>query len=246
MKMKYYLSCSCGNDSVAMIQLMHEKGLSQDCQVVYIDTGFSISWWPERVSLVRQLARSYGMTFEHIRGETFGELIRRRKGFPMPGKTWCSYHLKAVPFLAWADIHDPSEEGIILIGKRRDESPARKDTPEYIEDSPRHGGRTVWHPLAFTPVQERDLLVGRAGIPILPFRSQECAPCVNANRKDFLALGELEIERVQKLESTVQQNMFRPWHHMGAKGIYEVIRWAKSPRGKYEPSHEGCDSGYCE
>ena len=38
--------------------------------------------------------------------------------------------------------------------------------------------------------------------------------------------------------------MFRPYRHMGATGIREVVKWAHSSRGEYEPP-SGCDSGMC-
>ncbi len=41
--------------------------------------------------------------------------------------------------------------------------------------------------------------------------------------------------------------MFRPHRFKGAKGIRQVLKWAWSERGKYEPETEasGCDSGMC-
>lgn len=243
------LSCSAGNDSVAMIQLAHEGGLAAVCpvHVCYIDTGWAATWWPARVDLVEALCRSYGFAFHRIRrGETFEELMLRKKGFPMPGKTWCSYELKGKVFNEFSDEIDPSAEAIVCIGKRRDESPARKDTPEWIDCDEFHDTRTVWHMLAFVTEAERDKILLRSGVPILPHRSQECSPCINANRGDFKVLGREEIDRALGLERATGQNMFRPAHHMGAKGIAKVIKWAHSPRGKYEPEHEGCGSGYCE
>lgn len=243
------MSCSAGNDSVAMIQLAHEGNLRDVCpiHVCYVDTGWAASYWPARVAQVEALCAQYGFSFHRIRrGETFEELMLRKKGFPMPGKTWCSYELKAKALNAFHDELDPSQEAIVCIGKRRDESPARKDTPEWIGDSERHGFRTVWHMLAFVTKAERDAILARSGLPILPHRSQECSPCINANRADFMALGEAEINRAIALENAVGQNMFYPRHHMGATGVAQVIKWAHSPRGKYEPEHEGCDSGFCE
>lgn len=245
----YLLACSGGNDSVAMIQQMRERGLdlADRICVCYTDTGWGISWWPARVARVRTLAESYGMEWHGTRApESFEQLMLRKKGFPMPGKTWCSFYLKAVPQNALMDLLDPDGEGTVLLGKRRDESHARAETPEFIESSDRHGDRRVWHPLAFVTEAERDALIIRSGLPVLPHRSQECAPCINANRADFLVLGPAEIDRAIALENEIGKTMFRPYHHMGATGVGQVIQWAKSPRGKYEPQHEGCDSGFCE
>ncbi|MBK8773060.1 MAG: phosphoadenosine phosphosulfate reductase family protein [Rhizobiales bacterium] len=232
-----------------MIQLAHEGGLASVCpvHVCYIDTGWAASFWAARVDAVEALSRRYGFEFHRIRrGETFEELMLRKKGFPMPGKTWCSYELKGKVFNEFSAEIDPSAEAIVCIGKRRDESPARKDTPEWIDHDEFHDTRTVWHMLAFVAEAERNQIILRSGMPILPHRSQECSPCANANRRDFKALTEREILRTAALEQATGKSMFRPYHHMGATGIRQVIEWAHSPRGKYEPEHDGCGSGYCE
>jgi len=245
----FLLSCSAGNDSVAMIQIAHEEGLdlAAPVHVIYVDTGWAAHWWGQRIAETQALCASYGFTFHRIRGEhTFESLMLKRKGFPMPGKTWCSFELKAKVLNAFHEEIDPDLDGIVLIGKRRDESVARRETPEWVYDSERHGYRTVWHILAYVTEAQRDAAVLRSGLAVLPHRSQECAPCVNANREDFKALTQAEIDRAVELEKAVGKNMFRPHHHMGATGVLQVIQWAYSARGKYEPSHEGCDSGFCE
>lgn len=232
-----------------LVKAMRE-GL-QDITVVYCHTGWAASWWPSRVQQVRDYCElACGIPFVDLYPERdFSALMRERKGFPMPGKTWCSFWLKAMPFLTYADQVDPECKAIVMIGKRRDESFARRDTPEWVEQSENHGGRRVHHPLAFTTERERDAILLGAGFEVLPTRSQECAPCVNANRTDMRALTDFEVERTIALEQEVGQNLFRPHHHMGARGFEQVIKWARSPRGKYEPPEEsspGCTEGYCE
>jgi len=239
-------SCSAGNDSVAMIQLLMEKG-ARNVDVLYIDTGWAAASWAPRVEAVKLLAEMYGFRWNVRSGEhSFQSLMLARRGFPMPGKTWCSYELKSKAANDFADEVDPDGDACVAVGKRRDESHARKDTPEFVMSSERHGDRDLWHPLAYITKAYRDELVSRTGLQVLPHRSQECAPCINANRGDLKLLTELEIERVATLEEMVGQNMYRPYHHMGAVGVREVIRWAHSPRGKYEPEHDGCEHGMCE
>ncbi len=248
MSRPYFLSSSCGNDSVAMMVKAHAAGVP--FTVVYSHTGWASEKWAARVDLVRSWCNQGKIDFVELNkdGLTFSELIRLKRGFPMPGKTWCSLHLKALPFLAWADEIDPWCEAVVMIGKRRDESPARKDTPEWIESSDRHSGRTVWHPLAFVTEAERNEILTAAGFEILPHRSGECTPCVNANRGDMRVMEQRDIDKTIALESEVDQHMFRPHHHMGARGFEQVIKWARSPRGKYEPPEieSSCTEGYCE
>lgn len=101
-----------------------------------------------------------------------------------------------------------------------------------------------------------DEVPGNGETEVLPTRSQECCPCVNANREDQRQVPEvvISIEAELGISSTGKpKTMFRPKSKMGAVGIVEVIRWAKAERGKYLPIAEepdvgngsGCDSGFC-
>jgi 3'-phosphoadenosine 5'-phosphosulfate sulfotransferase (PAPS reductase)/FAD synthetase len=247
--MKYVISSSYGNDSVAMIQWAREKGL-QDLTVVFIDTGWSAPGWLDRVDRMEQWVRSIGFNVKHIKSAIgFEELMLRKKGFPSQRHQWCSGILKGLPFLTWIDDVDTDSTAVVMIGKRREESMERADTPEFIDASKYHGDRKVWHPLYMHTEAMRDELLARAGIAKLPHRSKECSPCINSNKKDLRQLTEEDIQRVEDLEAKVGNLMFRAKKHGGAKGIRRVIAWAYSERGKYNDRQEQmfnqCSSGYC-
>lgn len=104
--------------------------------------------------------------------------------------------------------------------------------------------------------RERDALIVRAGFEPLPHRSMECSPCIYANRADLRMVPEERIAEIEALEKELGYTskgkprfMFRPRNYMGAQGIREVVRWAWSERGKFEPAEAGsgggCDSGFC-
>lgn len=222
--------------------------------VVFIDTGWSSADWPDRVKNMEQWVASIGFIPIGLKPrEQFEDLMIRKKGFPNQQYQWCSMNLKTLPFVQWADSVDPFSHAIILIGKRREESQDRADTPEFVNESPYHGNRTIWHPLYLHTDAARDDLLRHAGISPLPHRSQECAPCVNANRADFLLLTEREIQRVEDLEEETGQTMFRPKRYKtrmypnGCHGIREVIQWAhKAPLQLDEPKgYSQCATGYC-
>jgi len=213
--------------------------------VVYIDTGWAAPTWEQRVVEGETLAKSYGFETHRIKSMGFEELVRHKKAFPANGRQFCTMHLKGLPFLHWIDEEDTDNEFIICIGKRRAESKKRESTQEFIESSEYHGGRTVWHPLYKHTDDERNSLVTQTGLSILPHRSQECSPCVNANRSDFLLLDKEQVERVNSLEVEIGKPMFRP-KRFNAIGIYGVMVWAKhgckSKRDKTEDCGEpfGC------
>ena len=168
-------------------------------------------------------------------------------GWPGNAQQFCTAHLKGIPFLKWIDEVDIDNKALVLIGKRRSESKARADTQEFVTDSEYHGGRTIWHPLFNLTDNERNKLVKRSGMDLLPHRSQECSPCVNANRGDFMLLTQDQIEHVNELEVEIGKPMFRP-KRFGALGIYGVMVWAKHGRkrgGFFDPlEDEGCGSPF--
>jgi len=243
------ISSSYGNDSVAMIQWALETSLP-NVSVVFVDTGWSAPGWLDRVARMEKWVETLGFAAIHIKSPMlFEDLMLHKKGFPSQRYQWCSGLLKGLPFLTWIDEVDINNIATVLIGKRREESQERADTPEFEESSKYHGGRKIWHPLYLHTEAMRDELLERAGIAKLPHRSKECSPCINANRGDMRQLTEEDIARVEELEAKVGKTMFRPKRHGGAKGIRRVIAWAYSERGKYDDKQDQmfnqCSSGYC-
>jgi 3'-phosphoadenosine 5'-phosphosulfate sulfotransferase (PAPS reductase)/FAD synthetase len=208
-----------------------------DVHVVFCDTGWAAPGWMVRVEKVHAYAKANGMEAHIVKSLGMQELVRMKKGFPGNAQQFCTAHLKGVPFLEWIDEADKDYKAIVMVGKRRVESEARKNTPEYIYNSDYHGGRTLWHPLYLHTDAERNALIERSGFEILPHRSLECNPCVNANRQDFLRLTPGEIERVNELEVEIGKPMFRP-KRFSALGIYGVIAWAKDGRDRGDFAEE--------
>ena len=151
--------------------------------------------------------------------------MRRKKGFPANKPKFCTYELKIAPAQKWLDSVDPEKEAVCMVGVRREESAARREWPEYIEQSENHGGRPLWSPLVNLTQETRDAILASIGWGALPHRSKECSPCVNANRADFRALEEADIAKVERMEAEMNRTMFRVQRFHGASGIREVMRW---------------------
>jgi 3'-phosphoadenosine 5'-phosphosulfate sulfotransferase (PAPS reductase)/FAD synthetase len=243
------ISASYGNDSIAMIQWAHESGLDH-VVVAYIDTGWAATHWAQRVVDGEAFARRCGFDVVTITPNVqFSDLMRSKKGFPNQRFQWCSGLLKGLPFLTWLDDVDPQCESAVFVGKRRDESRARADTPCVVWSSDYHGGRMLVHPLYRHTITERDALIERADFTVLPHRSLECDPCVNANRADFRRLAAVDVAKVEALEAAIGKTMFRPARHNGAQGIRQVVDHAKYSPGQYAPNQddlfsEGCGSPF--
>jgi len=242
---------SYGNDSIALIQLMHELDI-KDCHVVYSDTGWAADFWEERIKQGEKLASSYGFKTHRIQSEGMEALVRRKKGWPQGGAAaFCTGELKVKPAAKWLEDNDPEKESSCIIGIRREESRNRSGFPEHTEESEKHGGRELWAPMVRVKELERDDIIRRAGFEVLPHRSMECYPCAHANRSDLQMLDKNRISMIEEIENDMGytrnnklRTMFRPARHQGAIGIRQVINWANN-------THEdqldmfNCDGGWC-
>lgn len=253
MLIRYLIRASYGNDSVALIQWAREEGLS-DVVVLYSDTGWARASWAARVGQMEEWVRSLGFTPARTASIGMKALVEQKKMFPQRLMQFCTKELKILPTIAWLEKNDPERRAIVLTGIRREESTNRADAPAFQINSANDGGRCVIQPLAAFTVADRDALLRRAGFEPLPHRSEECK-CINANRKDIQRWDESDIVEIEGMEAAPlsskgkPRTMFRPNKHMGATGIREIVKWAHSPRGEYEPPEEAgepCDSGWCE
>ena len=248
----YILRASYGNDSLALIQWAREAQL-QNVAILYNDTGWAAKGWDKRVGAAEAWVRSLGFTPYRTKSIGMEQLVRKKKCFPRQGMQFCTAELKMKPTKEWLDAHDPHRLSIGVIGVRREESSNRKTFPEFSVDI---DGSTIWAPLVQHTEKDRNDLLRRAGIIPLPHRSKECYPCINSNRRDILTLTEDRIAEIEEIELSLGLSnkgqvraMFRPYRHMGATGIREIVRWAKSPRGKFDlddgNGSSGCEAGWC-
>jgi len=244
---------SYGNDSIALIQWAHERAM-RDVIVAYSDTGWAADFWPARVERAESWVRSLGYEHARIHSEGMESLVRRKKAWPRGGGgkfQFCTEALKEAPALAWLDDIDPKGDAICMTGIRREESANRATAQEWVEESPGHGGRSLHCPLVMHTEAMRDALICRTPFEVLPYRSKECYPCVNARKIELRTLDSARVIRIRKLEAEMGTNskgnertMFSPARHGGAIGIDAVI----SDAGGDTPemfAAELCDSGWC-
>lgn len=238
------ICCSGGNDSVALIQWAFEKNL-KDVTVLYNYTGWEISWWDFRMKEIWLLCEKYNFKYASTVSIGFKNMVRSKKGFPMAASKmqFCSDYLKKQPTLKWLKKNDPDSNAIIYIGIRRCESQNRANHPRSIIADMRYDGRAMEFPLVEYSDMDRDLLQEKTGIDILLHGSMECFPCVNSKRSDFRLLAKYpdRIKELAELEKEMGSTgkgkprvMFRPYRHMGAIGIKEVVKWGLCERGKYK------------
>jgi hypothetical protein len=250
---RFVIRASYGNDSVALIQWARESALA-DVVVLYSDTGWARATWASRVEQMEEWVRSIGYTPARTQSVGMAVLVEKKQMWPQRLMQFCTKELKIVPTMEWLKQNDPECRAIILTGIRREESPHRAGAPAFLINSANDGGRCVIQPLAAFTEADRDALIRRAGFEPLNHRSEECR-CINSGREDIRRWDEADLLEIERLEAGPHSSkgkprtMFRPNKFMGATGIREIVRWAHSPRGKYEPPDERgepCDLFYCE
>lgn len=238
-KWRYLLRSSFGNDSVALIQWAAEAGLKK-VVVTYSDTKWATAEWRQRVAEARKWVLSLGFDFVEIDSVGFRQNVfdqTARGMWPTGLRKHCTKYLKILPFLAWAKENDPDARAVVLVGVRRAESVARRGKPAFMLEA--DGGRHVLHPLIEFSDTDRDAMVLKTPLPLLPHKSDECAICIHANKEDLKRAPEEALAEVEDMESIVGMPMFHPEKKGWAIGIREVVKHAESERGKYEPSEAG-------
>jgi len=258
LKPDYVVKCSYGNDSIALLQWMHEYNQKHPLGkvvVLYNNTGWATKWWPARVANGEKLVLSMGFLTSNTDCLGMEEMIMQHGGWPDQLRKFCTEELKIIPTLNWLRLHDPEGKAEMVCGVRREESDRRASWPEYVENGIDEG-RSMWSPLVLVTEQERNELIRRAGWQPLPHRSRECR-CINANSADLKTWSKDDVSDVEKIEARLQAKypgkvkyMFHPKAKRGnPEGIRAVIEWAKTVKPKkndeYEKPDGGCDSGYC-
>lgn len=232
---RYLIRSSFGNDSIALIQWAAESGL-KNVAVTYSNTRWATEEWKARVAIAADWVRSLGFDFIEIDSVGFRQnvLAQTEQGmWPTGLRKHCTKYLKILPFLAWAKENDPDCRAVVLVGVRRAESVARRGKPPFMLEA--DGGRHVLHPLIDFSDEDRDAMVAKTPMPLLPHKSDECAICIHANKDDLKRAPEAALAEVEEMEAIVGEPMFHPGKRMGAVGIREVRRWAESGRGEYRP-----------
>lgn len=241
------ICCSGGNDSVALIQWAKNNNLP-NVTVLYNHTRWAIDWWESRMEQIKYLCKKYRFEYVTTKSIGFKDLVRLKKAFPMAAckMQFCSDYLKKQPTLKWLAKNDPNNNAVLYVGIRRCESRNRANHPRTIISHTKYAGRRMEFPLVEYSDMDRDLLMEPTNIDILLHSSMECFPCVNSNRSDFRLLSKYpdRIKELAELENEMGYTgkgkprvMFRPYRHMGAVGINEVVRWGLCERGKFTQAH---------
>lgn len=166
--------------------------------LVDVDTGWGSSKWAHRRSKVRQWLSEHGIEYITLRAPLgMAELIERR-GMPSSKFSWCTSHLKGLPFNDYLDRVDPNGQATIVLP--RVAAYLRYPFEERVANCPYHGDRALWHPLKeYSILQLQDLVEGTP-IEWLGTGSLACAPCIYHSECTLSSLTEEDKQRLAKVE----------------------------------------------
>lgn len=196
---------------------------------------------------------------------TFTQMIKIKGRPPSRKAQFCTEILKLRPQKRWVDEQFEAggqydgEDYVRYTGLRRDESEARKNTPDYEFD--KYFDCEVFHPIASWTKQSCFDFVRARGEQINPlylmgFNRVGCAPCINSSKADILNWLERRpemIEKVRRMEAETGRTYFAPSvPGVHTNSIDQIIAWAKTSRGGRQftlpVEHANCESKYglCE
>lgn len=168
----------------------------------------------------------------------FGTLAYIKGRFPSRKAQFCTEHLKLAPQLRWMAENLDGVDYERYAGVRRDESEARKDTPDSKWDS--YFDCTIHYPIASWTKAECFEFVKKRGQKINPlylmgFGRVGCAPCINSGKDDILAWATRFPEMIDKVrwwEAKNGRTFFAPMvPGKEINWVDEVVDWAKTSRG---------------
>lgn len=212
----HVVSFSGGKDSTALYLWAIENLGRDGFTPIFSDTG-----WEHELTyqFVRELpAKANGPEIVWLKPEMdFVELAKKKGRFPSPTMRFCTQELKVKPSRTYLqqllmDGYDP----ILYTGVRRDESPARANTPEEEFDD--RSACLVRCPLASWNVEMVWEIHRRHGIDPNPLYKMGmgrvgCMPCVMANKPELAAIAKRlpdVFSKVRDAEAEVGRTFWAP------------------------------------
>lgn len=225
-----------GDESIALMQWLINKGHSSSVTLLYVDTGMIAKRFTARVKQALEYAKSHGFTVVKLNSpSSWSEMVLERKSFPSKKFQWCAGFLKGLAINDYLDEVDLDGKKMILMAKRREASRANQLLPAAYFASEHFGERMVFYPLWEYDWNERNELIAEAGFELTYPRSLECEPCIHSSDASLALMDKADISRLVSLEAKVNQSMFE-------SPIEEKIKNIRQPQSS-EDSLRGFEMG---
>ena len=215
----FIISISGGKDSKATLiislPLLLKVVKSSQIKVVFCDTGWEKDETKQELETIKLKLKQFNIGFlaltnsKYPKGMT--DLIKSKKAFPTMFNKFCTQYLKMIPALDYyKNLYLKGFDVVSLVGKRRDESKDRIDTPDKEYFKYKDWGFETYYPIAdWTETDVYSLLDETWGIPESYYKGNirvGCDECFLSDLKSISLMGEDKIKQMEETEEEVSKS----------------------------------------
>ncbi|MFT6834227.1 MAG: hypothetical protein ACJA0H_000254 [Francisellaceae bacterium] len=197
-----------GDDGIALIQWAFNQQLD-NIQVLYVDTNWQSNYWKKRITQVENWCVKLDLKFNIIQPQAdFRRQVIEHNQFPSIKFQWCAGLIKGIAMIDWLEIHDDTEEAIILLPNRKDMSLSQTIIEEKIEENEYYNERQTWYPLINYTEKQRNDLINLTPFDKIEKPAESCSPCIYNISRQLRTLSVKDIEKTHSLEQKISKPMF--------------------------------------
>jgi len=249
----FIISISGGKDSkatlIVSLPLLLKIVKPSQIKVVFCDTGWEKDETMQEIETIKIRLKKFDIEFLSLNNSKYPngmtDLLLHKKIFPSRLTKFCTEELKMIPALNYyKELSSKGLDVIVLVGKRRDESTDRANTPEVQFEKRKHWSFTIYHPIAdWTETDVYSYLDETWGIPSSYFNGNTrvgCDECFQATLKAVSLMSEDKIKQMEEVEEKVN-NHHSDYEHdkyaffyrksksfpQGYAPIREIVNYAK-------------------
>lgn len=218
-KTVFVISISGGKDSkttlIVSLPLLLKIVKPSQIKVVFCDTGWEKDETMQEIETIKDRLKEFDIEFLTLTNPKYPngmtDLIKSKKAFPTRMAKTCTQLLKMIPAVEYyKSLNSKGLKVISLVGKRRDESKDRIDTPDKEYYSYKDWGFTIYQPIAdWTETDVYSFLDETWGIPQSYFNGNKrvgCDECFQADLKSISLMSEDKIKQMEEVESEVSKS----------------------------------------
>ena len=212
----FVISISGGKDSkatlIVSLPLLLQYLEPHQIKVVFCDTDWEKDSTYNEIDFITNKLKEFNIELVILRNEKFPngmrDLIKYKKAFPTRMIKFCTEQLKMIPALDYyKNLSLNGFDVISLVGKRRDESEERKNTPDSKLYEYKDYSFLTIHPIAdWTETDVYSFLDETWGIPLSYFEGNKrvgCDECFQADLKSISLMSEERINQMEELEKEI-------------------------------------------
>lgn len=214
----FVISISGGKDSkatlIVSLPLLLQYVKPYQIKVIFCDTKWEKEETYQELKFIETKLKEFNIEFITLLNEKYSngmlDLIKYKKIFPSRDGKFCTEQLKMIPALDYyKNLSLNGFDVFALVGKRRDESKERINTPESELKEFKKYSFHIFYPIAnWTETDVYSFLDETWGIPLSYFEGNNrvgCDECFQADLKSISLMSENRINQMEQLENEISK-----------------------------------------